>query len=617
MFAYYAVRHPRLTRGAIISLVALLIAGILISWQALLAAEQSQSRARLQLEVNAVAEQLEVRFNLQAQSLQRLAKRWPQHHARPELWQQDVRVLLEDFNNFQAIEWLDSAYHMRWIEPLAGNEGVADFIYTPSHPNFPVLEQARLTHTPLLSNSFELVQGGRGLAYYVPLYREPNDLSSFDGFLLGIFRVEVLLGDLLRESRNNQVSIDFFEQDTLLLSRKTEDSLDDHWQVSSPVQLGSNSGFHISARPTHSLLASSTTDLPLLVLVTGILACLSLGYALWLALINAQRLEALSLSNRKLQQEIARRQASEESLQQNQAQLKLILDMTNYSHDALFIIGVAPQELVYLNRTCWLSLGYSEAELRRLIALNPAAIMPDVLGWSEQLRTLTERGGNAIYQQNVTTRQGRLLPLEISVQHLDRQGRAYLICVGRNNSKQLKVAARLQQLSQQDGLTGLHNRRYFDETLVREWHRLCRQHAPLGLLIMDVDYFKAFNDSLGHQAGDDALKQLAEAMRQGLLRSGDAVCRYGGEEFAVILPGADIDQCVQTAQRLHEAVAALKITHPASRHRHLSLSIGAASLAATIENRPEQLIGLADKALYQAKAAGRNQTFQAGSAEPA
>ncbi|WP_022961690.1 diguanylate cyclase [Halopseudomonas pelagia] len=615
MLAQRAARHPQVTRVLISLLLAILVAGILSGWQALLRAEQHQSKARLQLETDAIAQQLQTRFELQAQALQRLGKRWPSHYDKALAWQQDVQALLDGFDNFQAIEWLDSQYRMRWIEPLAGNEEAVDFVYTAAHPNYPILLQARDTQTPLLSNSFELLQGGRGLAYYIPLYRRANDPTSFDGLLLGIFRVEVLLGTLLREERNYQLSIDFHEQDQLLFSHKTADTLDQGWTVSSPVQLGRNTGFYITAMPTSSLLASSTTHLPLLILISGLLAAVSLCYALWLALLSAQRLEALGASNRKLQQEIVRRQSTEESLQRNQAQLKLVLDMTNYSHDALFIIGMNPQELVYLNRTCWKSLGYSEEELRQIIAIAPADIMPDVLAWSSELRELAERGGNSIYQQHVTTRHGKSIPLEISVQHLNRYGRAYLICVGRNNSEQLEVAARLQELSQQDGLTGLYNRRYFDEALNREWRRLRRQSGPLGLLMLDVDHFKAFNDSLGHQAGDDALKQLANAMRGTLLREGEAVCRYGGEEFAIILPGADIAQCAEVARHLHAAVKELKIPHPSSQQQWLTVSIGAASLPATEQDRPESLISLADKALYTAKATGRNRSVMSSDDE--
>lgn len=612
MLAERAARHPQVTHALISLLLIGLIAGIIGGWQALLQAEQNQSKARLQLETDAIAEQLQVRFELQAQALQRLAQRWPSHHQRPTLWRQDAQALVAGFDNFQAIEWLDSQYRMRWIEPLAGNEQAVDFVYTPAHPNYPSLLQARSSQTALLSNSFELLQGGRGLAYYVPLYREPGNPASFDGFLLGIFRVEVLLSALLHEDRNYQLSIDFREQGRVLFSHKTADTLDQSWTVSSPVQLGSNPGFSITAMPTSSLLASSTTHLPLLILISGLLAAVSLCYALWLALLSARRLDALGTSNRRLQQEIVRRQSIEESLHRNQAQLKLLLDMTNYSHDALFIIGTNPQELVYLNRTCWKSLGYSEEELRQIIAIAPADIMPDALAWSAELRELAERGGSAIYQQHVKTRQGKSIPLEISVQHLNRYGRAYLICVGRNNSEQLEVAARLQQLSQQDGLTGLYNRRYFDETLDREWRRLRRHAGHLGLLMLDVDHFKAFNDSLGHQAGDDALKQLAKALKATLLREGEAVCRYGGEEFAVILPGADIAQCAEVARHLHAAVKELKIPHPSSQQHWLTVSIGAASLPATAQDLPETLIGLADKALYAAKASGRNRSVMSG-----
>ncbi len=617
MLAQRAARHPKITYALIVLLLVTLISGIIGGWQALLKAEEHQSKARLQIETSAIANQLQIRFELQAQALQRLGLRWASHYDDPARWQLDVHSLLDGFDNFQAIEWLDRQYRMRWIEPLAGNEEVIDFVYTSAHPNYSLLEQVRTTGAPLLSNSFELLQGGPGLAYYVPLYRTAGDPSSFDGFLLGIFRVEVLLGDLLREDRNYQLSVEFREEGKLLFSHQAADTLRQSWKVSSPVQLGENDDFYITAMPTASLLASTTTQLPLLILISGVLASLSLCYALWLALLSAQRLEALSASNRKLQQEIVRRQSVEESLNQNQAQFKLLLDMTNYSHDALFIIGMNPQELVYLNRTCWISLGYSEEELRQIIAIAPGDIMPDAMAWSVELSELAERGGNATFQRNVTTRQGRCIPLEISVQHLDRYGRAYLICVGRNNSEQLEVAARLQQLSQQDGLTGLYNRRYFDEVLTREWRRLRRQSGSLGLLMLDVDHFKAFNDSLGHQAGDDALKQLAGAMTSALSREGEAVCRYGGEEFAIILPGADITQCAEVARLLHKAVGELQIAHPSSRQKRLTVSIGAASLPATEKGRPENLITLADKALYQAKAAGRNQSFMSGDNEPA
>ncbi|WP_304639156.1 diguanylate cyclase [Pseudomonas sp.] len=607
MLATLASRKPATARAAIGVLLGLLLAGIFIGWEALRNAETQQIEARLQLESDALAQLIEARFHHQAATLHRLAARWPLHRERQGLWQRDVANLLRDFQNFQAIEWLDADYRMRWIEPLAGNESVVDFSYQPSHPNFPLLEQVRKSGEPALSNSFELQQGGMGLAYYVPLYRD-EERQHFDGFLLGIFRVEVLVDDLLRNLPRQRLSLEIREGDRLLFSRPTADMLSHRWTVTSSVHLGSNSNFSITAYPTRSLIDGSSTTLPLIILITGVLAALSLCYALWLALLSAQRLNALSISNRKLQIEFARRQATESSLQQNQARLKLILDMTDHSHDALFILGLKPLELIYINRTCWLELGYNEDELRSLLEIAPQDVVPDLKAWSAAIRELSVSRGSIILQQQVRVRSGQMLPMEVSMRYLERHGRGYLICVGRNNSAQLQIAARLEQLSQQDGLTGLFNRRYFDKTVTAEWRKLRRMDLPLGLLMLDVDHFKRYNDSLGHQAGDAALRALADALQENLLREGDCACRYGGEEFVVILPGADINECVRIAGRLHEAVRKLNLPHPDSPEGRLTISIGAASILPSAELSPHDLVAQADGALYLAKSQGRNRT---------
>lgn len=135
-----------------------------------------------------------------------------------------------------------------------------------------------------------------------------------------------------------------------------------------------------------------------------------------------------------------------------------------------------------------------------------------------------------------------------------------------------------------------------------------RSSEPIGLLMLDVDHFKPFNDRLGHQAGDEALKQLAGALRASLLREGDCACRYGGEEFAVILPGADLAQCERVAAHLHQAVAELKISHPLEGIEFLTISIGAASLVPDAGKQPSDLIQVADRMLYLAKSSGRNRT---------
>ncbi len=600
-------RHAKKLPALIVVLCCALAIALFVVWRALYLAEQEQARARLQLESDALAHQIEAHFRNQTETLLRLAKRWPLHSSRRDLWNSDVEQLLHDFPSFQAIEWLDRNYRMQWVEPLAGNEAAANLVYQPTHPNYPVLLSSGSSGRPQLSNAFTLAQGGLGLAYYVPLYLKDGE---FDGFLIGIFRVEVLLNDLVQHLHTEPMNLRLLENEKMLFSTGATNLPGANWNVGSPVHLGGNNDFRLLIYPSQQLLERTTTSLPALVTGTSTLIAILLCCSLWLAVRGAQRNRLVNESNRRLQAEITRRQKTEETLKQSQAHMRLVNDMTDNSHDALFIISLAPLEIVYLNRTCWQGLGYTEQELRNLVQVSPTDVIPDAAQWLADLRKMLEREGDAIFQRRVMHRDGHSVPLEVSVRHIRRMGRDYLICVGRNNSEQLQIAEQLQRLSHQDGLTGLFNRRHFDDTILREWRRLRREQAPLGLLMLDVDYFKRFNDELGHQAGDDALRQLAAALNRALTREGDCICRYGGEEFAVILPGADASQCLQAAGRVHEAVAKIAIHHPKTSVASglLTVSIGAASLIPASDKTPDELIRQADLALYQAKTNGRNRT---------
>ncbi|MBP6615889.1 MAG: diguanylate cyclase [Aquabacterium sp.] len=157
-----------------------------------------------------------------------------------------------------------------------------------------------------------------------------------------------------------------------------------------------------------------------------------------------------------------------------------------------------------------------------------------------------------------------------------------------------------------DALTHAFNRRYFDERLAEEWGRAQRTGRPLGLILIDVDYFKQFNDVNGHQRGDDALRQVAQALKGTILRPSDVVCRYGGEEFACLLPDTDLDGALQVAQRMKLAVRDLAIGHPASAVAEvLTISAGVAVRTPTSRGDAAALLALADAQLYRAKAEGR------------
>ncbi|WP_232316387.1 diguanylate cyclase [Candidatus Burkholderia verschuerenii] len=158
-----------------------------------------------------------------------------------------------------------------------------------------------------------------------------------------------------------------------------------------------------------------------------------------------------------------------------------------------------------------------------------------------------------------------------------------------------------------DGLTGVANRRKFDEDLYADWRHCAREGASLALLLVDVDYFKRFNDQYGHQAGDACLKSIAKALVQALRCPYDKVACYGGEEFACLLPNTDLSGAQSIAQRMVDQVRALAIEHlPSGVDPHVTISVGVAALhAAAADASPTDLLKAADLALYEAKRAGR------------
>lgn len=169
---------------------------------------------------------------------------------------------------------------------------------------------------------------------------------------------------------------------------------------------------------------------------------------------------------------------------------------------------------------------------------------------------------------------------------------------------------RLQALTMQDGLTAIYNRRYFDEKMETEWQRALRSKESLALLLIDIDFFKDFNDRYGHLAGDECLKQVAQVIDNTITRPSDAVARYGGEEFVVVLPDTTGDGAFHVAENIREAMAGVSIKVEAGVAK-VSVSIGVAAVVPSESLSPQALLNSADQALYQAKLSGRNRTYLA------
>ena len=170
----------------------------------------------------------------------------------------------------------------------------------------------------------------------------------------------------------------------------------------------------------------------------------------------------------------------------------------------------------------------------------------------------------------------------------------------------------LARLSVTDALTGIPNRRQFHEVLESEWRRAQRDRGSMAVMMIDVDFFKAYNDEYGHQRGDECLRSLAGALQSGLLRAADFVGRYGGEEFVVILPDANAELARAQGERLCERVRELAISHERSAAAPIvTVSIGCAAVVPELQTVPATLITHADRALYEAKRSGRNRVTYA------
>jgi diguanylate cyclase (GGDEF)-like protein len=182
-----------------------------------------------------------------------------------------------------------------------------------------------------------------------------------------------------------------------------------------------------------------------------------------------------------------------------------------------------------------------------------------------------------------------------------RERRRLLAELNDSNAQLLRIASR-------DALTGLFNRRAFDEQLDQEWKRALRLKTPIALIMMDVDHFKQFNDLYGHASGDDCLRAVANAISGHSRRAQDHLARYGGEEFVLILPHTDLDGARHCAEAIRIAISNLNLPHESSGWKRVTLSLGCASIDPSDDTSPDTLIRLADSALYNAKRSGRNIT---------
>ncbi|NEQ40921.1 MAG: diguanylate cyclase [Okeania sp. SIO3I5] len=337
----------------------------------------------------------------------------------------------------------------------------------------------------------------------------------------------------------------------------------------------------------------------------------------------------LQYQNQKLQQEISLRKKVENELKEQKLMLGSLienlpgivyyssndcnLNMNFVSDNFYSMTGYQSEELIqnqiiYNQLICPEDRKYLWQKRQKALVNNqPFQLIYQIITAKKELKWVWEQG-KGVYCSN-----GEVLAIKGLIIDITNQKQVESELTKQNLALQKAEAAlivanqQLQKVARLDGLTGIANRRYFDEYLEKEWRRLTRTKLPLSLILCDVDYFKYYNDYYGHLAGDDCLQKIAQTIKKTVKRSADLVARYGGEEFAIILPNTSGKNAEKVVELIRTAIHKLQINHSTSRvSKYVTMSMGIASVTPTKTESSQSLIAKADEALYNAKEKGRD-----------
>ena len=257
---------------------------------------------------------------------------------------------------------------------------------------------------------------------------------------------------------------------------------------------------------------------------------------------------------------------------------------------------LVPLVSMYLQQALGVGTGLQSSYRMDNALVQGLVVLAGALAYQEvrQRQTHMRELRGLLQEQNLALEKARQAEIDLESQ------------VSQRTQELAMAARRLEALSTVDGMTGVANRRRFDETLQVEWGRAARDKRPLSVALIDVDWFKSYNDRYGHPAGDACLRQLARVFEAGVMRSGDLIARYGGEEFVLIAPDTDLNGIHTIARYLCQEVFALALEHEDSPYGRVSVSIGVATAYPHQGSKPLQLVQQADAALYRAKQQGRH-----------
>lgn len=347
-------------------------------------------------------------------------------------------------------------------------------------------------------------------------------------------------------------------------------------------------------------------------IVLAVLGTTILIFVVFSALFAKSRKEAIILAEKataagdRLQKEMEDRHHVEKILREND---EFIRAVANALVDGI-ITTDSQGNIQTCNPATEHMFGYRSYEIT---GKKLSMLLPDTfrLELEKELETYHQSGKSKFIgtsrELTAVRKDGSIFNVDLSISEMILGDYNRLVAIFMDITRHKQLEDELLLLSSQDGLTGIPNRRIFDETIELEWKRARRKSSVISLIMIDIDFFKNYNDSLGHLAGDECLKKIALLIKNSLNRPGDLAARYGGEEFVILLPETSSEGAKIIAQKIRADIIGLKITHPDSRiNEFVTISLGIASSVPDKNSKPEKLISLADKALYKAKHRGRN-----------
>ncbi len=307
-------------------------------------------------------------------------------------------------------------------------------------------------------------------------------------------------------------------------------------------------------------------------------------------------------------EDITERKKTEDALKRSETRFRQLLE---FAPDGIVVVNEQHEIIMVNGRTRQLT-GYSSEELiqQPIEKLVPDEISVVHVGWRNEfvqgLRPNAHKRGESS-ELFCRRRDGSTFPADISVSPLAGDEGPMVFAIIRDITERKKLEEILRKLSITDGLTGLANRRAFDEAIELEWRRAVRAGTPIALIMIDIDNFKKLNDTYGHPAGDECLRIIGKVLKNMIRRAGDLAARYGGDEFVLLLPATNVSESQKIAEEIRSTLAMTKIL-PGGRDTGFfaRLSIGISAVVPNQGASAEGLLAIADQALYRAKQSGKN-----------